>query len=74
MPTVLILGASSDMALAIAREYASKGNNIQLAARNITRLTAAQSDLKIRSGVECSLHEFDASRFDTHPSFFNPYR
>ena len=34
MSTVLILGATSDMAIAIARKFASRGYDIQLAARN----------------------------------------
>jgi decaprenylphospho-beta-D-erythro-pentofuranosid-2-ulose 2-reductase len=34
MPTVLILGAGSDIAVAIARKFAAAGYDIQLAARN----------------------------------------
>ena len=40
MPTVLILGAGSDMAVAIARKYASAGYSLQLAARNPAVTTA----------------------------------
>lgn len=70
MPTVLILGAASDMAVAIAEKFASKGYNIQLAARNANRLVALQSDLKIRFGSVVTMHEFDALDFDSHPRFF----
>src|SRR5690348_8879269 len=71
MPTVLVLGAASDMAVAIAREFAAKGHDIQLAARNISRLEPLQSDIEIRSGKTCTLHEFDAVDFDKHQLFFN---
>ena len=45
MSTVLILGASSDMAVAIARKFAAAGHSIQLAARNVERLQPLRSDL-----------------------------
>jgi decaprenylphospho-beta-D-erythro-pentofuranosid-2-ulose 2-reductase len=70
MPTALILGAASDMAIAIAEKFASEGFAIQLAARNSQRLFALQSDLAIKYGSKVSLHEFDAVAFDTHESFF----
>jgi len=70
MPTALILGAASDMAIAIAEKFASAGYNIQLAARNVTRLEPLQSDLAIKYTSRVSIHEFDALAFDTHESFF----
>ena len=71
MPNVLILGAASDMAVAIAEEFASHGYHVQLAARNSQRLFALQSDLAIKYASKVSLHEFDALAFDTHQSFFD---
>lgn len=71
MATVLILGAASDMAIAIAEKFASKGYNIQLAARNVDRLQPLQSDLAIKFGSRVSIHEFDAVDFNTHKSFFD---
>jgi decaprenylphospho-beta-D-erythro-pentofuranosid-2-ulose 2-reductase len=70
MPTVLLLGASSDIAVAIARDFAAQGYSVQLAARNAQRLTALQSDLSIRFQVSCTLHEFDAEQPSTHPAFY----
>lgn len=70
MATVLLLGATSDMAVAIARKMAAKGNNIQLAARNSSRLTALQSDISVRHHVSCSVYEFDAIDFASHVSFY----
>jgi decaprenylphospho-beta-D-erythro-pentofuranosid-2-ulose 2-reductase len=71
MPNLLILGATSDMATAIASKFASKGYSIQLAARNVTRLKTLQSDLNIRFNALCTLHEFDAVDFESHQLFFD---
>jgi len=70
MPTVLILGAGSDMAIAIARKFAQKKYSIQLAARNANRLSALVTDTTLRYGVDCTLHEFDALNYASHPDFF----
>jgi short-subunit dehydrogenase len=70
MPTVLILGAGSDMAIAIAKKFAAAKYDIQLAARNAQRLQPLRSDLAIRYNVAVSLHEFDAERTETHLPFF----
>jgi hypothetical protein len=71
MATVLILGAGSDIAVAIARKFAGEGYAIQLAARNTTKIIPLQSDLTIRYSIACTVHEFDAERPDTHASFFS---
>lgn len=71
MPSVLILGAASDMAIAIAKKYASENYQVQLAARNVHRLETLQADLSIRSNAACSLHEFDANNFQSHQSFWD---
>ena len=70
METVLILGATSDIAIAIAKKFASEKYNIQLAARKPEQLAAVQSDIKIRYGVDCSTHAFDALQYHTHQVFF----
>jgi short-subunit dehydrogenase len=70
MPTVLILGAASDIAIALARKYAAEGHSLQLAARNVSRLGPLQSDCTIRHSVSCTLHEFDAGQPATHAAFF----
>ncbi len=70
MPAVLILGAASDIAMAIAEQFAAKGYDVQLAARNIARLMPLQSDLAIKYDARVSAHEFDALDFHGHESFF----
>lgn len=69
MKSVLILGATSDVAMAVANKFAKEKFNIVLAARNCERLLPLQSDLAIRYGVECDLKEFDALNFETHAGF-----
>jgi decaprenylphospho-beta-D-erythro-pentofuranosid-2-ulose 2-reductase len=71
MATVLILGATSDIGMAIAKKFADEKFNIQLAARKPEQLAPLQSDLCIRFGVECSLHAFDALAYADHARFFN---
>jgi decaprenylphospho-beta-D-erythro-pentofuranosid-2-ulose 2-reductase len=68
--TALILGASSDMAIAIARKFASHKYDIQLAARNTAGLQALQSDINIRYNVQCTLLTFDALDYGSHRHFF----
>ena len=68
--TVLILGAASDMGMAIARKYAEKGHSLQLAARNIDRLEPLCSDIQIRHNVACTLHELDITSFNSLKNFW----
>jgi len=71
MSTVLLLGASSDIASALATKFASEGYAVQLAARNAQRLQPIRSDLAIRYNCACTLHEFDAEQPATHAAFFS---
>src|SRR5262249_39366256 len=71
MPSVLLLGAASDIACSLARKFASCGYSIQLAGRNASRFGPLQSDIAIRYNVPCTLHEFDAARPETHAHFFS---
>lgn len=68
-PPVLILGAHSDIGLAVAHAYAALGHPIQLAARNVTRLESARTDMRLRHNVDVTLHEFDALESTTHEGF-----
>lgn len=70
MPTVLILGAASDIAVSLARKFASCNYAVQLAARNAARLHPLQTDITIRYNVPCTIHDFDAARPETHAAFF----
>ncbi|NLR68196.1 SDR family oxidoreductase [Chitinophaga varians] len=69
MPTVLLLGAGSDMAVAIARRFAAAQYDIQLAGRQAAALRPLQQDLQIRYGITATVHSFDATAYDTHADF-----
>ena len=68
---VLILGARSDIARAVAHRFASLGHPVQLAARNCDSLLADKTDLALRYGVGVSLHEFDALEPASHAAFLD---
>jgi short-subunit dehydrogenase len=70
MNSVLILGATSDIAEAIAYAYAAKGKDIILAARNCPRLERVKTDMEIRFGKSPELVEFDAEDTASHPDFY----
>src|SRR3569833_3573251 len=74
METALVLGATSDIGIAIAKKFAAAGYNIQLAARKPEQLDAIKSDIEIRHRVSCSTHAFDALRYDSHAAFFDSLR
>ena len=67
--TVLILGARSGMAIAIAHHFASLGYSIQLAARNLEELQPMKSDLELRYEIPVSIHEFDVLAIESHGVF-----
>ncbi|MFZ6014416.1 MAG: SDR family oxidoreductase [Bacteroidota bacterium] len=67
---VLILGATSDIATAIARKFATQGYSITLAARNPDKLYTLEADMKIRHRANVSAVYFDATDFDSHESFY----
>lgn len=54
MPTVLILGATSDIGRTIAGEFARNGYDLQLAARNAATLAQDAEDLRLRHGCGIS--------------------
>lgn len=57
--SVLILGATSDIGRALAREYAAAGATVDLAARNTDRLSQDRDDLVARYGVSVTVHQLD---------------
>jgi decaprenylphospho-beta-D-erythro-pentofuranosid-2-ulose 2-reductase len=71
MATVLILGATSDIGMAIARKFASGKFDIVLAARSPEQLKPMESDIHVRYGRDCYSVAFDALRYDSHAGFFD---
>lgn len=70
MKNVLILGAMSDIARALAYKYASQGYSITLAARQADRLTDTASDIQIRHSTPVTAVEFDALNYADHATFY----
>jgi decaprenylphospho-beta-D-erythro-pentofuranosid-2-ulose 2-reductase len=68
--TALILGANSDVAVALARQLGAAGYNLQLAGRDLERLATLKSDLEIRHKISVTCHPFDALDFKSHYSFY----
>ena len=69
--TLLLLGAKSDMGIAIAHKFAKEGFNIQLAARNAETLKDDCSDIKIRYNVDATFYELDALDINSHKNFIS---
>lgn len=70
-PSVLILGARSDIGLAAAHAFAARGYAVQLAARNAQALADDQADIATRHRVPVSLHEVDALDLASHAGFID---
>jgi len=70
VPYVLILGASSDVAVACAHEFAANGYNLYLAGRDTESLTIAASDLHIRHRIDARALKFDALQSAGHEAFY----
>lgn len=68
---VLILGATSDMAVAMARQLAQEGYSITLAARNTDRLSALEGDLRVRFKAMVTSARFDALDYASHQAFYD---
>lgn len=64
---VLIIGATSAIATACARLWASEGSDFFLVARNVDKLQQTAADLKARGAKNVTLHEMDANDIDAHP-------
>ena len=74
MKHLLILGAKSDIAKALAKEYASHGYHLILAGRQIEELSSFSSELQSEYDISVQLIHFDALELDTHASFVNELR
>lgn len=70
MSSILLLGASSDMATAIARKFAQDKFDIILAGRNVQQLAEFKTDLEIRYNIKSAAVYFDAKDFVSHESFY----
>lgn len=67
---LLVLGAKSDIAKAVAHKFADNGFNIYLSARSHIDLENDAKDIEIRHGVKAKTLEFDALKFSSHRHFY----
>jgi short-subunit dehydrogenase len=70
MKTVLILGASSDIAKALAKSFAVKKYNILLAGRSPESFLTFEKDLIVRHGVDVKRYHFDGIDYSSHKIFY----
>ncbi|MBB42134.1 MAG: short-chain dehydrogenase [Rhodospirillaceae bacterium] len=66
---ILILGATSDIGIAIANRFAKEGYNVQLAARNVNRIDNERINICTRYNVLTTCHEFDVLNLSSHNQF-----
>ena len=69
--TVLILGAKSDIGIAIARKFALEGYDIQLAGRNLEEVESIKKDLQTRFDVNIKAYDFDTINYSGYLDFIN---
>ena len=73
MGTILILGAKSDIGIALAHEFAKNKNKILLAGRNINKLENERKIIVSQYQVEVLLYEFDVLDISNHSKLINEF-
>ena len=73
MSTVLILGATSGIASALAREFAAHKFDLILGGRDRDELSALASDLSLRNSVRASILLFDALDTQDHAASLHSF-
>lgn len=71
MKKILIIGATSAIAAAAAKGFASRGDQLFLLARNAERLDSMLQDLRLRGAAETQGAVFDANALDEHERLLN---
>ncbi|MBV8063074.1 MAG: SDR family oxidoreductase [Nevskia sp.] len=66
MQKILIVGATSAIAEATAREFAARGASLYLAGRNAGRLEAIAADLRVRGAGQVASEALDCNDFERH--------
>jgi short-subunit dehydrogenase len=71
MSYILIIGAKSDIAKAVARKYAKEGYNLYLAARKSSELEEFSNDINIRTQKDVKCVELDILDYASHEAFYD---
>ena len=66
MQRILIIGAASAIAEAVARVYATRGASFFLVGRDEARLRAIAADLGVRGAKEAAVHAMDVNDYPRH--------
>lgn len=74
MSYLLIVGAKSDIAKSVAREYAQNGYDLYLAARDCHELDAFKADLSLRTQRTIKLVPLDILDYASHQNFYESLR
>ena len=69
--SVLLLGGSSEIGLAIARRCAALKADVAIASRSAVRLEADAQDIRLRYGSSVTLHAFDVLDIAHHAKFLD---
>ena len=67
MKKIMIIGASSAIATACARQWASQKSQFFLVARNMEKLEQTAADLRARGAKDVSIYCMDATDISAHP-------
>jgi decaprenylphospho-beta-D-erythro-pentofuranosid-2-ulose 2-reductase len=67
----VIVGATSEIARALARELAKDGSRLVIAARDTEDLQLLAADLRVRTRATVTPMALDVTAFDTHDDFLN---
>jgi short-subunit dehydrogenase len=73
LSTVLILGATSGIASALAKEFAAHKYDLVLGGRDRDELSALASDLSLRNSVRAKILAFDALDTQTHAAILQSF-
>ena len=71
MKTILVIGATSAIACACARIWASRGERLILVARDLDRLELLAADLTVRGAVKVDCVQLDLDELDRHELVLN---
>lgn len=66
MKNIIIIGATSAMAIEVAKLYATEKANLHLIARDIDKLETIKKDLKVRGANSVNTNAFNANDFASH--------
>ena len=71
MKKILVLGATSGIAAAVARRFAAAGDSLFLVGRDIAKLETLQADLRVRGAALVQCEQADLNCSEAHPAIID---